>query len=84
MEKFYNELRKSNNLSNIIQFWDIDKLEDSNVNEQLNKYFYHLNEIILERKPEDLRVVLILKINNIFDPEFSILLTKMDELYISK
>ena len=83
MEKFYNELRKSNNLANIIKFWDIDKLEDSNVNEQLNKYFNHLNEIILEGEPEDLREVLILKINNIFDPEFSILLTKMDELYES-
>ena len=85
MEKFYDELKKSNNLANIIKFWDIDKLEDSNVNEQLNKYFYHLNKIILEdkRKTKDLREVLILKINNIFDPEFSILLTKMDELYES-
>ena len=36
MEKFYDELRKSNNLANIIKSWDIDKLEDSNVNEQIN------------------------------------------------
>ena len=85
IEKFYAEFKKSIFLRNIIKFWDIDKLEDSAILDQLNKYFDYLNEIknnmkVEEDKSDNLREVLILKLNNIFDPEVNILLTKMNEL----
>ena len=86
IQKFYAEFKKSNFLRNIIKFWDIDKLEDSTNEDQLNKYFDYLNEIKdnrqgEENKADNLREVLILKLNNISDPEVNnILLLKMNEL----
>ena len=82
IQKFYDEFKKSIKLRNIIKHWVIDKLDNSNVNDQINKYFDHLNEVINQNKyfTEDLREVLILKIKNICDQEFNIFLTKMNDI----
>jgi uncharacterized protein YutE (UPF0331/DUF86 family) len=44
MNKFYDELKKSTFLRNIINYWDIDKLETLN-NENLHHYFDYLKKI---------------------------------------
>lgn len=64
MEKFYDELNKSDFLANIIKYWYIEPLENSNLNSQLNEYFDYLKEKIKDRE-YILREVLILKINNL-------------------
>ena len=64
MEKFYDELNKSIFLANIIKYWHIDQLENSNLNSQLNEYFDYLKKRI-EDQEYILREVLILKINNL-------------------
>ena len=81
MEKFYDELNKSIFLANIIKYWHIEQLENSNLNSQLNEYFDYLKKIIEDLK-YTLREVLILKINNLFDPEVNLLLKRLNEFNI--
>ena len=82
MEKFYNEFNKSIYLRNIIKFWTIDKLKKSDIRNQLNEYFDYLEGIIdnEENKDINLREVLILKVNNVFEPVINILLERMNKL----
>ena len=81
MQIFYDEFKKSNYLRNIIKYWDIDKLQTLN-DVNLNKYFDYLQDIKDkdEDKEQNLREVLILKLNNVFDPIVNILLDKMNQL----
>ena len=78
MEKFYDELRKSTFLRNIIKYWDIDELKTLN-EENLKQYFDYLNKEKEEEKI-NLREVLIINLNNISDSEINILLEKMNQL----
>jgi GTP-binding protein EngB required for normal cell division len=77
MNKFYNELRKSSFLRNIINYWAIDELKTLN-EENLNQYFDYLNKE-KEKKTINLREVLIIKLNN-FDSEVKILLDNINPL----
>ena len=81
MQKFYDNFKKSTFLRNIIKYWDIDKLEILN-EENLCQYFDYLEKIKIndDNKTINLREVLILKINNIFEPEVNILLGKINNL----
>jgi GTP-binding protein EngB required for normal cell division len=85
MNKFYDELKKSTFLRNIINYWDIDNLETLNY-ENLQCYFNYLKEINLkdeekfENNAINLKEVLILKVNNIFDPEVNVLIEEIDQL----
>ena len=78
MKKFYDELRKSTFLRNIIKYWDIDELKTLN-EENLKQYFDYLNQE-KEEENTNLKEVLIIKVNNISDSEINILLEKMNEL----
>ena len=82
MEKFYNEFNNSIYLRNIIKFWTIDKLKKSDIRKQLNEYFDYLEDIIdnEENKDINLREVIILKVNNVFEPVINILLERMNKL----
>ena len=82
MEKFYDEFNNSIYLRNIIKFWTIDKLKKSDIRKQLNEYFDYLEGIVdnEENKDINLREVLILKVNNVFEPVINILLERMNEL----
>ena len=77
MNKFYNELRKSSFLRNIINYWAIDELKTLN-EENLNQYFDYLNKE-KEKETINLREVLIIKLNN-FDSEVKILLDNINPL----
>ena len=81
MQKFYEEIKNSIYLRNIVKYWEIDQLEDLNI-KSLNNYFDYLNEKKEndEDKTKNLRELLILKLNNIFDSEVNILLDKMNQL----
>ena len=81
MQIFYDEFKKSNYLRNIIKYWDIDKLQTLNVI-NLNKYFDYLQHIKDkdEDKEQNIREVLILKLNNVFDPIVNILFDQMNKL----
>ena len=74
MQKFYKELKDSIYLRNIIKYWEIEPLEDLN-EKNINNYFDYLYNLKDEK-----RELLILKLNNIFDPEISILLNKLNEV----
>ena len=78
MSKFYDELRKSTFLRNIINYWAIDELKTLN-KENLEQYFDYLNKE-KENQTINLKEVLIIKLNNISDPEINILLDKINEL----
>lgn len=82
IEGFNKGIKESISLKNIIKLWNFDSIqrEDTNAN-QLNEYFDRLKKIKEdEDKTQDLKELLILKINNLLDPEVKIIIERMDEL----
>ena len=76
MEKFYDLLKSSFSLKNIIKYWDIDLLKKKNITKQINTYFDELlNEMEEENYIEDnIRESLIIKVNNLNDPEVNLII----------
>ena len=84
IQTFYNNLKNSSTLHDIIKLWEIDSLEDKDSLEQINAYFDILQK---KRNDEDnkdlsLRECLIIKMNNEFDPLINYIFEKMNELSI--
>ena len=82
MDKFYNNLKDSVTLRNIIKFWKIDPLQKTDSSKQINAYFDSLQIIKDDQSNKDatLRECLILKVNNTFDPEVNFIVERMNEL----
>ena len=82
MEIFFNQLKNSATLQSIIKFWNIDSLQNTDISKQINDYFDKLENIKADQNNKDLslRECLILKVNNIFDPEVNCIIEKMNEL----
>ena len=80
MKIFYDEFKKASSLKNIINYWDIEQVQTLN-NDNIIKYFNYLKSILDNDITKNLREVLILKFNNLFDPEVNIFLDKMNQLY---
>ena len=82
MQSFISKVKESDNLHNIIKSWEIDPLENIDVSKQINTYFKRLQKIKADENNKDisLRECLILKVNNVFDPEISCIIEKINEL----
>ena len=82
LQTFYNKLKESNTLKNIIKFWDIDPLQNIYLMEQINNYFDILDKYKADEnnKDKNIRECLILKVNNIFDPEVNTILQRINNL----
>ena len=82
IEGFYKGIEESISLKNIKKLWNFEPIqkEATNIN-QLNEYFDRLKKIKDdEDKTQDLKELLILKINNLLDPEVKIIIEKMNDL----
>ena len=86
MEKFYNNFRNSATLRNIIKFWKIDSLQNRDSLRQINAYFDSLQNIKSDENKGGitLRECLIIKVNNIFDPEVNCIIENMNELSLKQ
>ena len=82
LHTFYNELKKSDTLKNIIKLWDIDPLQKIDINKQIKNYFDILDKYKADEnnKNRNIRECLILKVNNIFDPEVNVIINRMNNL----
>jgi hypothetical protein len=82
MEKFYYNFKNSVTLKNIIKFWKIDPLKKTDSSKQINAYFDSLQIIKEDQTNKDitLRECLIIRVNNIFDPEVNFIIERMNEL----
>ena len=81
MRNFYNQIYQSS-LKNVIKYWKIEYLSNNNIENQINCYFKKLKNL-KENKSNctlNVRETLILKVNNIFDPEVNIIIEKINEL----
>ena len=80
LDNFYDIFQKSEELKKIKECWKIDK-KNKGIKKELNGYFSYLEDIKNEEdKSLNLRECLVVKINNIFDPEINIILEHMNEL----
>ena len=81
MENFQNKIFQSS-LKNIIKFWKIEYLSNCNIGKQIDCYFRKLKNLKENKNNYTLneRETLILKVNNIFDPEVNIIIEKINEL----
>ena len=84
MERFYNNFKNSTILKNIIKYWKIDSLKNTELSNQINGYFDNLQNMIKNYEDINLRECLIIKVNNIFDPEINSIIEKMDELSLQQ
>ena len=82
MQRFYDEFKKSDTLKNIIKLWDIDPLQNLSIDKQINNYFDILEKYKADEnnKDKNIRECLVLKVNNIFDPEVNIIINRMNNL----
>ena len=80
MERFYNNFKNSTILKNIIKYWKIDSLKNTELSNQINGYFDNLQNMIKNYEDINLRECLIIKVNNTYDPEINSIIEKMDEL----
>jgi len=82
MEKFVKNLKNSVTLKDIIKFWKIDPLLNEDSSNEINAYFDSLQKIKDDQNNKDisLRECLIVKVNNIFDPEVNCIIEQMNEL----
>ena len=83
MQNFYSELKKSDTLKNIINFWDIEPLQTKiDINKQIKNYFDILDRYKADENNKDrnIRECLVLKANNIFDPEVNVIINRMNNL----
>ena len=82
MEKFYANFKNSATLRSIIKFWKIDPLQKTDSSKQINAYFDSLQKIKEDQTKKDitLRECLIIRVNNIFDPEVNFIVERMNEL----
>ena len=82
MQSFISKVKKSDTLHNIIKSWEIDPLENIDASKQINTYFKRLQKIKADENNKDisLRECLILKVNNVFDPEINCIIEKINEL----
>ena len=82
IQKFYNNLKNTPSLHDIIKLWEIEPLENINSLDQINSYFNFLEEKRNDDNNKDLslRECLIIKLNNVFDPEMNYIYEKMNKL----
>jgi len=82
IEGFYKRIKESISLKNILKLWNFEPIQKEATNtNQLNEYFDKLKKIKEdEDKTQDIKELLILKINNLLDPEVKIIIERMDEL----
>ena len=82
MQSFISKFQNSETLQNIIKSWKIDPLENIDLSKQIEKYFERLQKIKADENNKDisLRECLILKVNNVFDPEINCIIEKINEL----
>ena len=82
MQNFISKFKNSETLQNIIKSWKIDPLENIDLSKQIEKYFERLQKIKADENNKDisLRECLILKVNNVFDPEINCIIEKINEL----
>ena len=82
IEGFNKGINEAISLKNIIKLWNFEPIQKEAANaNQLNEYFDRLKKIKEdEDKTQDLKELLILKINNLLDPEVKIIIERMDEL----
>ena len=82
IQKFYNNLKNTPSLHDIIKLWEIEPLENINSLDQINSYFNFLEEKRNDDNNKDLslRECLIIKLNNVFDPEMNYIFEKMNKL----
>jgi len=86
IQRFYNNLKNSSTLHEIIKLWDIDSLEDTDILEQINEYFDFLQNKNNDEDNNDLclRECLVIKMKNIFDPLINCIFEKMNELSLKQ
>ena len=79
---FYNNFKNSSTLHDIIKCWKIDFLENKDSQKQIDAYFDILKtkDNDVNNKDLSLKESLIIKVNNIYDPEINYILGKMNEL----
>ena len=82
MQKFYDIIQKSNILNKIIKFWDIEPLEKVASTIQINNYCDILESYKADENNKDrnIRECVVLKVNNISDPEINIIIDRINNL----
>ena len=82
MNRFYRLFKNSVILHDIIKFWEIDSLQNTDSSRQINSYFDFLQNKKADENKKDitLRECLVVKVNNTFDPEVNCILEKTNEL----
>ena len=82
MQTFYDKIKTSNKLKNIIKYWDINLFQNVDFSKQINYYFDQLENYKADEdnKDKNIKECLILKVNNIHDPEINLVLEKMNQL----
>ena len=82
MNRFYRLFKNSVILHDIIKFWEIDSLQNTDSSRQINSYFDFLQNKKADENNKDitLRECLVVKVNNTFDPEVNCILEKTNEL----
>ena len=83
LEKFNNNLKNSEYLKKIKDFWKIDPIDNKSNLEQINQYFDEINQLI-EMDDENIiniRECLIVKVANLLSEEVNTIIEQMDNLY---
>ena len=83
LEKFNNNLKNSEYLKKIKDFWKIDPIDNKSNLEQINQYFEEINQLI-EMDDENIiniRECLIVKVANLLSEEVNTIIEQMDNLY---
>lgn len=83
LEKFNNNLKNSEYLKKIKDFWKIDLIDNKSNLEQINQYFEEINQLI-EMDDENIiniRECLIVKVANLLSEEVNTIIEQMDNLY---
>ena len=80
IQKFYEEIKKTQ--KTIKELWNFEPLEENKeIKEQINNYFKKLYKNLEDNNNnKNIREALILKINNIFDTEVTLIIKLMDKL----
>lgn len=81
LENFKIKISTPKNKYCIENYWNFHYEKGKNVDEQINNYFDKLQNIADEAEEmDDLKECLLVKVENIFDPEVSLILDKMNKL----
>ena len=83
LEKFNNNLKNSEYLKKIKDFWKIDPIDNNSNLEQINQYFEEINQLI-EMDDENIiniRECLVVKVANLLSEEVNTIIEQMDNLY---